>query len=181
MMIRWNRFNIYLLLALVLGLACGCRSPETKRKQAVTHMMFQLEVPRGAPGNNEQVQVYRGNPMLLNVQKEPFLTDANVLKAKVLDDVGGFSIEIQFDRDGTILLEQRTVANRGGHYAIVCQWAVAPDWQLNTGRCLAAPQFNRRITNGLIVFTPDATREEADEIVIGLNNVAKATHGPGFD
>ena len=29
------------------------------------------------------------------------------------------------------------------------------------------------MSDGLIQFTPDASREEADDIAIGLNNVAK--------
>ena len=38
---------------------------------------------------------------------------------------------------------------------------------------LAAPMTNKRISDGVLVFTPDASREEADRIVLGLNNVAK--------
>jgi hypothetical protein len=182
MMIRRNRFNIYLMLALALGLAGGCRSPETKRKEAQARMSFNLEVSRGGPAQSQQVPVFRENPVLINIQTEPFLTDANVLSAKVLNDVGGFSLQIQLDRDGTILLEQRTVANRGMHFAVYCKWAVAPNWELNAGRWIAAPQFTHRITNGLLVFTPDTTREEAEQIAIGLNNVGKAAHDtPGFE
>jgi hypothetical protein len=33
--------------------------------------------------------------------------------------------------------------------------------------------IKRRIGNGELVFTPDATREECDRIVTGINNVAK--------
>ena len=40
-----------------------------------------------------------------------------------------------------------------------------------------APAVSKRISDGLFVFTPDASREEADEIVMGLNNVAKKMHG----
>jgi hypothetical protein len=40
-------------------------------------------------------------------------------------------------------------------------------------RWLAAPVIPRRISNGVLTFTPDASREEADLIAIGLNNVAK--------
>ncbi len=35
------------------------------------------------------------------------------------------------------------------------------------------PRINRRISNGELVFTPDATREEAERIVKGVNNVSK--------
>ena len=45
--------------------------------------------------------------------------------------------------------------------------------QLNAGRWLAAPLVQTHITDGLLVFTPDATREEADQIAAGLNTVAK--------
>jgi murein DD-endopeptidase MepM/ murein hydrolase activator NlpD len=41
------------------------------------------------------------------------------------------------------------------------------------GRWLAAPIITRRISNGVLVFTPDCSREEADQLVLGLNNVAK--------
>ena len=37
---------------------------------------------------------------------------------------------------------------------------------------MAAPRIARRISNGVISFTPDATRDEAEQIAIGLNNVA---------
>ena len=43
-------------------------------------------------------------------------------------------------------------------------------------RWLAAPMITRRITNGLFVFTPDCSREEAERIVLGLNHVARQTH-----
>jgi hypothetical protein len=43
-------------------------------------------------------------------------------------------------------------------------------------RWLAAPVISHRIGDGVLVFTPDATREEAEEIALGLNNVAKKTH-----
>jgi hypothetical protein len=182
MMIRVNRFNIYLMLVLALALACGCRSPESKRNQALARMSFNIEVSRGSPAASVQVPVYRQNPVLINIHKAPFLTDQNILSVKVLSDVGGFALEIQLDRDGTILLEQQTVANRGRHFAVFCQWGTPPNWELNSGRWLAAPQFTRRITNGKIVFTPDTTREEAEQIAVGLNNVGKIAHDtPGFE
>ena len=40
-------------------------------------------------------------------------------------------------------------------------------------RWLAAPKISQPITNGLLIFTPDATEEEARQIVQGLNNAAK--------
>jgi hypothetical protein len=45
--------------------------------------------------------------------------------------------------------------------------------KLSQNRWLAAPLIQRRIENGLLVFTPDATRAEAEEIAAGLNRVAE--------
>jgi hypothetical protein len=38
---------------------------------------------------------------------------------------------------------------------------------------MAAPEIIAKNSSGRLVFTPDATREEADRMVRGLNNVAK--------
>ena len=87
----------------------------------------------------------------------------------MIDVVGGFALRIQFDLDGTVLLEEYTVENRGRKMAIFSQFGA----QIKDYRWLAAPVISHRITDGVLIFTPDATREEADEIAIGLNHVAK--------
>ena len=79
--------------------------------------------------------------------------------------MGSFAIALQFDRRGTWLLEQYTVSGKGRRAAIFSQFSDT--------RWLAAPILNRNITDGRFVFTPDATRAEAERIVRGLNNVAK--------
>lgn len=119
------------------------------------------------PGSDrtEPVPIYRENPIYVNVEKEPFLNEGSIAKASVVDVMGGFSIFIQFDRRGTWLLEQYTTANRGRRIALMSQFGQV--------RWLAAPKIPKPITDGTLVFTPDATREEADRIVRGLNNVAK--------
>ena len=83
---------------------------------------------------------------------------------------------MQFDRHGSWLLEQYSTQNLGRHFAIFSQFAAPPDQKLNQGRWLAAPKLTQRITNGVLTFAPDATREEAEQIVVGLNNVAKKLH-----
>jgi preprotein translocase subunit SecD len=107
------------------------------------------------------------------VQKSPVLDERYVKEAKVVDVRGGFALQFQLDRQGTWLLEQISAQNPGRHLAIFSQFAEPPKEPLNKGRWLAAPSINYRISNGVLVFTPDATREEAEQIVIGLNNVAK--------
>ena len=67
------------------------------------------------------------------------------------------------------MLEQYSAANPGKHFAIFGQWGE----KLADGRWLAAPLITHRIADGMLSFTPDMSREEADRLVLGLNNVAK--------
>jgi len=111
--------------------------------------------------------------MSIIIQKEAILTQSDVKEAKVVDVVGGFAMRVQFDHRGTLLLEQYSSEHVGKHFAIFSQFAAPPDEKLNHGRWLAAPRITHRIGDGALVFTPDATREEAEQIALGLNNVAK--------
>ena len=79
--------------------------------------------------------------------------------------MGGYSISVQFDKEGTWLLEQYTTGNKGKRVAIAAEFGEM--------RWLGAPVMTQRIGNGLFVFAPDASREEAERIVGGLNNLAK--------
>jgi hypothetical protein len=44
---------------------------------------------------------------------------------------------------------------------------------LEKKRWLGAPFIGSSITRGVLIFTPNATRAEAEQVVEGLNNVAK--------
>ncbi len=173
MMIQVKRFNIYLMLALTLSLACGCSSEASKRKKFVSTFRLHVEMNPDAMGRTEKVQVYRAQPFWMTVEKQPFLTEQLMKEAKVVDVMGGYALQVQFDRQGSWLLEQYTAAARGKHLGIFCQWCTPPDEKLNQGRWLAAPLVQTHITDGLLIFTPDASREEAEQIALGLNNVAK--------
>jgi 3-methyladenine DNA glycosylase AlkC len=74
--------------------------------------------------------------------------------------MGGFIVSIQFERRATLILEQFSATNPNKHIAVAAQWG---EKEKET-RWLAAPLINRRITDGVLTFTADATREEADEI-----------------
>jgi hypothetical protein len=167
------RLNLYLVLVATVGLFCGCASPERKRTKALSTIRLHQEMRADASGRTIPVQVLRAQPFSLTVEKQPFLDDGSVKEAKVVDALGGFAIEIKFDKKGGWLLENYTSALRGKHLAIFAQWGIAPEYGLNEGRWLAAPLVTDRITSGVLLFTPDATRQEADQIVSGLNNVAK--------
>ena len=160
---RLFRFNAYLLLGLAVALCSGCQA--FKQKEAST-LRLHLEVNEDAGGGTKPVPVYRQNPIYVNVQNFPFLNEGSITKAYVVDALGAFQIMIQFDRRGTWIFEQYTTAHKGKRFAIFSQFGDA--------RWLAAPMINQRIGDGVLVFTPDATREESERIVRGLNHVAKA-------
>jgi hypothetical protein len=170
MKIRRLRFNVYLCVALPLVLAlAGCQTEARKRRHQPSTIRIHVEVPADRTNLSERVPIYRAHPFMVNVDKQPILTEANIAEASVIDVVGGFAIRLQFDRQGTEILEQRSVESRSQRFAIFCQFGRG----LTESRWLAAPIIGRRITDGALVFTPDATREESDNIVLGLNNIAR--------
>ena len=164
------RFNIYLLLGLALVLACGCQTRGDDKDKVMATLRVHLEVAPESMDFSTSVPVYREHPVMVTVDKSPFLTEANVESAKVVDVRGGFDLEIKFDRRGTWLLEEYTTTNPGKHLAVFSEFGVKKS---RTSRWLAAPIIYRRISNGILSFTPDASREESERIALGLNNVAK--------
>lgn len=169
MVIRFVRFNIYLLCLTLLASATGCRSPESRRAKQLATLRVHLEVNRLMGELSESVPIMRANPVMVTVQKVPFLTEANVTKAAVVtDSLGGFALQVQFDTQGTQLLEQYTAMNPGRRLAIDAEFGDKPVQH----RWLAAPLVMRRVGNGMLTFTPDASRDEAEQIARGLNNVA---------
>jgi preprotein translocase subunit SecD len=105
--------------------------------------------------------------MLLNIEREAVLDERDVASAMVIDQPGGlFSVEINFNAHGGRILERVTVVNKGKHLAIFSHFGDQARW-------LAAPIIAARNSGGRLVFTPDATHEEAERIVRGLNNLVR--------
>jgi preprotein translocase subunit SecD len=164
-----RRFNIYLALVVLLGLACGC---QTTKKTQTAALRVHIETSPDPAGTSQTICVLRSDPVLVTIKTEPILTEANIVSAKVVDATGGFAIEIKYDENGAWMLEQYSAANPGRHFVIFGQWGE----KLANGRWLAAPLITRRFSDGRLTFTPDCSREEADRLVLGLNNTAKAMH-----
>ena len=161
MKIHWSVFNIYLCV-LSLGWS-GCSSTKDPDKHAKTAIRFHVEAAH-LDERTAAVPIYRKSPVRMYVQKEPILSESDIASARVVEDAGGFSIELHFIRHAAWLLERASVDNKGRHLAIYSEFGQA--------RWLAAPLMLKPISAGTLVFTPDATRKEADRIVKGLNNVA---------
>lgn len=171
MVTRVVRFNTYLLILTVVSLTLGCQTAEYKRKKQTAVLRLHMEVPRDGTTFNHPVAVGRTSTVVVNVQRTPFLTEDNVSSAKIVDTLGGFQLQIQFDRTGTTLLEQYTASYARKRIAIFSQFGE----KLDRARWLAAPLIYKRIPDGVLTFTPDLNLEEAEEIELGLNNHARKT------
>ena len=167
MKIRLVRFNPYFFL-LVVALVAGCKTTgERNPDRAISTFRLHLE---GNPGGTESTAVIQIAGVELYVNNLPFLDETSVTNAAVVDTRdGGFAIQVQYDRHGTLVLDSVTTENRGRRTAIFTQYGAG---KLEHSRWLAAP-YGSPITDGVLLFTPLATRQESEEIVLGLNNVAK--------
>jgi hypothetical protein len=166
MKIRQSAFNIY-FLAFVIVLVAACETTEKKKdhehdKEASTLRLF-LEVPEHGMDQGHGVPVFRESPIMIPIEREPFLTEVDLDTAHVVDVRGGFSIQTQFNGHGALVLETTSVAHKGLRIVVQSDFG-----QL---RWLGAPMIMHRISNGEFTFTPDASREEAERIVRGLSNV----------
>jgi hypothetical protein len=160
-------FNGFLALA-VLAFAAGCcTSEECKRSKEMSTLRVHVESDRGSNDRASAISVIRSSPIRINIEREPVLDERNVVGARIVEEEGGlFSIEIQLDRRGSWALERTTVANRGKRLAIFSAFDKEARW-------LAAYVIPAKNSSGRLTFTPDASHEEAERFVRGLNNFAK--------
>jgi len=173
MSVNTRQFNLFLAL-MALAVLCGCQTNSKNKEVSILRM--HLETNSGDTNTSRTVSLLRSDPVLITVEKAPILTEASIVEAKVIDTRGGFAIDIRFDEINAGVLEQYSAANPGRHFAIFGQWGE----KAATGRWLAAPLITHRIANGILSFTPDMSREEADRLVLGLNNVTKKTRKGQF-
>jgi preprotein translocase subunit SecD len=165
-------FNLIFALFLLLAVA-GCQSGEKfdKEKQPAV-LRFHLETNPDGTHHNSPVEVYRAHPFVVNVERDPALDEGFIKDVQVVDvdDHGGFGIKVIFDESGRRRLQDVTVANKGKHLAIMAEWTET--------RWLAAPLITKNISNGIFIFTPDATREESEAIVRGVKHAIKEFQEP---
>ncbi len=163
---QFVRFNIYLAAAFALILTGGCLTHKGKDKKVATTISLHLESDPDGLSDIGPESIYRSDPIVVSVNKLPFLDGGDLEEASVVDEPGGlYSIRLRFNWQGAAILASVTSANPGRRIAIYSAFGDA--------RWLAAPLIRERISNGVLTFTPDATHEEAERIVRGLNNVAK--------
>jgi preprotein translocase subunit SecD len=174
MTMRAKRFNIYLAAALATTFFCGCSTEEKKREKQFATIRAHMEITATAGQTSQPVSIPRDNPVVFNVSKTPVLNEGDVKEVKVVSTTyGGYALSITFNKQGQWLLESFTVANKGKRLAFFSQFPDLKIEKTNVQRWLAAPKLNRRITDGVIVFTPDASVEEMRQIARCLNNVIR--------
>ena len=168
MMTGAGRFNTYLFL-LAVAMSAGCKATEERRHdKAITTFRLHLESNQGGTGSTAVIEIAGAQ---LYVNNAPFLDETSVTNAAVVDTRdGGFAIQVQYDRHGTLVLDAVTTENRGRHLAIFTQFGPG---KLEQKRWLGAPYIGSSITGGVLIFTPNSTRAEAEQVVQGLYNVAK--------
>ena len=172
--------RINMIFAVVACACLGCDTPKTSppnqleqdtSKQA-TLMQFHIESNPDPTGRTMDAPIYRANPFLLTVKREPVLDEGFMESVQMVDadEVGGYAIKITFDKFGTRRLDALSIEHRSQRLAVHAEWTEA--------RWLAAPILNKRLSHGEFVFTPDATREETERIVRGLSNVVSQLKKP---
>ena len=193
-----RRFNTYLLMAVFVGVPTSWAADTAKPKSGAgatvastnaTSTNTALAKPEAAPKKSARqlrrekstftahietqdvgtqwclkVQVDRQFPITLTVDRTPVLEEEHVDHAEVIDVIGGFALKITLTERGASLLDAASASYRGLRLAVFSNFG--------QDRWLGAPIMNQRIRNGVLIFTPDATREEAERMVNGLNNVA---------
>lgn len=171
MMVSAGRFNLYLVILVGLMGFSGCKTaPEKKQMSAVR---LHMEMNPDSSGRSKPTPIYRASPVIINLETAPFVTEGNIKSASVVDTIGGFAVRLEFERRGAWLLEQYTSMHSGKRVGIYGEFVYPPGSKTNNVRWMAAPVISKRIDDGVLIFTPDATLEESHSWVLGLNNLAK--------
>jgi preprotein translocase subunit SecD len=163
----WRRnINAFFWALALMCVLSACKTTEEKKEaKEQTLIKIHLEVVSDNNSDRADVPVYRSRPMMVHIDTKEILNNMDITGASVVDVRDGFGIRITFDAHGSRVLENISSRNMGRRLVIYAAWPEI--------RWLAAPLISHRLGNGELVFTPDATHEEAERIVRGINNVAK--------
>jgi preprotein translocase subunit SecD len=166
-----SRFNLFLALIILAAGLCGCSTWFHKDKPlAALRVHIELAPDTVAGPETQAVTVLRADPVKVTIDKTPILTEANLVGARVINTPEAPALEMRFDENGTWILEQYSASNPGRHFVIFGQWGK----KAKDGRWIAAPIISQRINDGILSFTPDMSKAEAGQFIVGLSNSAKA-------
>ena len=172
---RNGRFNpFFYALGVVALFVAGCETtPKDKKesadKDAVATIRLHVEVGDRA-SSARTISLVRSSPVEIKVESESVIDERDVKSARIIEANGSFLIGVEFNMHGRLVLEMTSVAHLNRRLAIQSTWSTGKETPAS--RWLAAPQMTQALRDGSIAFTPDASREEARQIVLGLNHIA---------
>lgn len=144
------------------GKSAPAKPAKKKKRKQIFSLRVHVEAKRELPERCIPARVGRTNPLDYTVEKLPILTENHLQRAAIVEQPGGFLIRVRFDTLGAKILESYTAAAAGRHLLVVTDIEGEARW-------LAAPLVRQRLGDGTFAFTPDASREEAEQLVNGLN------------
>lgn len=125
---RTRSFNIYFAL-LGLVLAGGCEMFKEAKEQVIPNKIqstirLYMEGQKADKTTAGTVFV-TSNRFPYTIERDPFLTEADLSKASIVNDTGGeggYSIQLVFNDHGTLLLDMYTADNKGRHIIVFSQF-----------------------------------------------------------
>lgn len=139
------------------------KGKKAKKPKPLKFIRVHVEARHDLPERSLTAQIGKDSTrMKINVEKLPILNETHVEAVALLEQIGGFQIRIKFNSIGAKILESYTAAAVGRHLAIVIDVDEEAKW-------IALPLIRTRIGDGVLAFSPDASREIADRLVTGLN------------
>lgn len=186
MRIAHQPFNSF-FLAVALGVAgslgwssaeaqdskSGSTSSSTKKKkEEKPAAMVRVFMETTDDGTAPKVDVIRSRPLAVAITKQPFIDERDIVRAILLETPdGGFMMKLELTSHGKQSLEMATVSSNGRRMVVFSQWTM-DGVEKPEERWLAAPLIRTPLHDGVMVFSMDCNREEANRIVDGINNVA---------
>jgi hypothetical protein len=152
----------------------GCAHTKDPNDKLSTLLRVHLEATDQTAITKQKIQVYRTSPIEVEIETLYLLNEEHVVSARVVEEMGTYALEIRFNNWAVPLLAHNSSSYQGRRIAFQAQFGPGQE----TVRWIGAPRLREVIDDGVIRFTPDATREEAYQIAAGLNNNARKVRKP---
>ncbi len=166
-------FNSILCLFSLLACA-GCGTTQKKDVQ-YSLIQFHLEARLDGTERTTRVPIFRADPVYIGIQTSPFIDIGYLQKVTLVEKLGSYAVEVQFDETGIRRMESFTTTHRGKRLAIFANFMFEDTEQT---RWLGAPVIQQTIKDGILTFTPDASRAETESLIKGLNNAIEEIKKP---
>jgi hypothetical protein len=123
---RPRSFNLYFSLVCLL-LAAGCASDkQADEKKAHKKEQSTIRLYLEAHGGGTGVVLVTRQKIPMLVEREPFLTEADLKKASLVNEPDGtYAIQLVFDEHATLVLDMTSTSNKGRHIVIFTQFPPA--------------------------------------------------------